>query len=189
MVTVDSLWIRKLRWTSVYTDKWKTDILRDVNVEKKLSGSKHCVRSKVTRLKLQRSFWATVCKTVRAMLSDRCLSVCLSWLVTFVYCGHTVGWIRMPLGTEVGFGPGYIVLDGDPAPPKRGTSPNFRPMSVVAKRLDGSRCHSVVCFSPGDIVLDRDPAPAEGDTAAPRFTVHVYCGKRLDGSRCQGVKW
>ena len=24
------------------------------------------------------SFWATVCKTVRPMLSDRCLSVCLS---------------------------------------------------------------------------------------------------------------
>jgi len=25
-------------------------------------------------------FWATVCKTVRPMLSDRCLSVCLSCL-------------------------------------------------------------------------------------------------------------
>ena len=44
----------------------------------------------------------------------------------------------MPLGTEVGLGPGDIVLDGEPAPPKRGTqAPNFRPMSVVAKRLDG----------------------------------------------------
>jgi len=30
--------------------------------------------------------------------------------------------------------PGYIVLDGDPAPQKRGTAPNFRPMSIVAKR-------------------------------------------------------
>jgi len=27
------------------------------------------------------------------------------------------GWIRMPLGTEVGLGPDDIVLDGDPAPP------------------------------------------------------------------------
>jgi len=45
----------------------------------------------------------------------------------------------MPLGImEVGLGPGHIVLDGDPAPPKRGTAhANFRPMSVVAKRLDG----------------------------------------------------
>jgi len=42
----------------------------------------------------------------------------------------------MPLGTEVGFGPGDIVLDGDPALPlKRGTSPTFGPISIVAKRL------------------------------------------------------
>ena len=50
----------------------------------------------------------------------------------------------MKLGIDVGFGPGHIVLDGDSAPlPQRGTSPNFRPMSVVAKRLDGSGCHLV----------------------------------------------
>ena len=35
--------------------------------------------------------------------------------VTLVYCGQTVGWIRMPLGMEVGLGPGDIVLDEDPA--------------------------------------------------------------------------
>jgi len=41
----------------------------------------------------------------------------------------------MKLGMEVCLaGPGHIVLDGDPAPPKRGTAPNFRPMSIVAKR-------------------------------------------------------
>jgi len=44
----------------------------------------------------------------------------------------------MPLGREVGLGTGHIVLDGDPVSlPQRGTVPNFRPMSVVAKRLDG----------------------------------------------------
>jgi len=40
-----------------------------------------------------------------------------------VYCGQTAGWIKMALGTEVGLGPGHIVLDGDPATPlpaKRG---------------------------------------------------------------------
>jgi len=48
----------------------------------------------------------------------------------------------MALGVEVGLGPGHIVLDGDLTPPKRGTAPlTFRPMSVVAKLLDGSRCH------------------------------------------------
>jgi len=42
----------------------------------------------------------------------------------------------MPLGEQVDIGPGDIVLDGDPAP-------NFHPISVVAKRLDGPRCHLV----------------------------------------------
>ena len=52
----------------------------------------------------------------------------------------------MPLGTEVGLGPGDIVLDGDLASPQKGQSlraPNFRPMYVVAKWLDGLRCHLV----------------------------------------------
>ena len=49
----------------------------------------------------------------------------------------------MKLGMEVGLDAGHIVLDGDPAPSKRGTVPNFRPMSVVAKWLDGLRCHLV----------------------------------------------
>ena len=41
---------------------------------------------------------------------------CLSVLsVTLVYCGQTVGWIKIKLGTEVGLGPGHTVLDEDPA--------------------------------------------------------------------------
>ena len=78
------------------------------------------------------------------MLSDHCLSVCLSYLsVALVYCGQTVSWIKMKLGIEVGLGPSQIVLDGDPAPPKSGTASNIWPMSVVAKWLDESRCHLV----------------------------------------------
>ena len=53
------------------------------------------------------------------------------------YCGQTAGWIKMPFGTEVNVGPGDVVLCGVAAPPKRGTAPSFRFMSVVAKRLDG----------------------------------------------------
>jgi len=69
-------------------------------------------------------FWAK-------LLSDPCLS-CLS--ATLVYCGKTVGWIKMKLGMQVGLDPGHIVLDRGPAPrPQRGTAPNFRPISVVAK--------------------------------------------------------
>ena len=46
----------------------------------------------------------------------------------------------MPLGMQVGLGPGHVVLDGDPAPlPKKEAEHcNFRPISIVAKRLDGS---------------------------------------------------
>ena len=136
-------------------------------------------------------FWATVCKAVRPMLSDRCLSrLSVTWCI--VAKRQTVGWIKMKLGMQVGLGPGHIVLDRDPAPPYRnGHSPqfwahiccgqmagwikmplgrkvrsprpkryrvrwgpssfppkeaqphNFRPMTIVAKRLDGSRCHLV----------------------------------------------
>ena len=69
--------------------------------------------------------------------------VCLS--VTLVCCGQTAGWIKMPLGEEVGLGPGDIVLNGDPAPLERGTvPPTFRSMSIVSKRLDGSRYHLVL---------------------------------------------
>jgi len=71
----------------------------------------------------------------------------------------------MPLGMEVGLGPDNFVLDGDPAPPpqKGGQSParNFRPMSIVAKRLDGSRWHLILGtemgLDPGHIVLDGNP--------------------------------
>jgi len=64
-----------------------------------------------------------------------CLS-CLS--ATLVHCGQTVGRIKMKLGTQVGLGPGHIVLGGDQLPlPQRDTAPNFRPTSVAAKWLDG----------------------------------------------------
>jgi len=61
-----------------------------------------------------------------------------------VYCSQTAVCIRIPLGTEVGLSLGDIVLDGDPSPSPIGTQPsNFRLMSLVAKRLDGLRCHLV----------------------------------------------
>jgi len=57
-----------------------------------------------------------------------------------VRCGETVGWTKMPLGMEVGLGPGDFVFDGDPVPPEkkaRPPPPNFWPMSIVAKQLNG----------------------------------------------------
>ena len=73
-----------------------------------------------------------------------------------VRCGQTAGWIKMPLGVEVGLGPGDIGLHGDPALPfsEGAQTPNFRPIYVAAKWLHGSRCH-----------LDGFPALCERGTA------------------------
>ena len=81
---------------------------------------------------------------VRPMLSDRypvipVLSVCVSCLsvlsVTLVYCGQTVGRMKMKLGTQVGLVPGHIVLDGDPAllPQKGAEPPIFGPYLLWPK--------------------------------------------------------
>jgi len=55
-----------------------------------------------------------------------------------VYCGETAGWIRMPLGTDVGLGPGDIVLDGNPAPPRKGVQqpPLFGPCLYLNAWMD-----------------------------------------------------
>jgi len=68
-------------------------------------------------------YWVTVDKMVRCMLSDCCL-VCPVLSVTLVYCGQTVGRIKMKLDVQVGFSHGHIVLDGDSGPlPQKGHSP------------------------------------------------------------------
>jgi len=132
-------------------------------------------------------FWATVCKTIRPILSDRCLSdcsVCLS--VTLVHCGQTVRWVKIKLGMQVGLSPGQIVLDRDPAPTptERGTAAptyeiyvcrlclrpyNPRPMSIVVKRLDGSRYHLVRRSRPRSRqhCVRWGPAPPKKGIAAP----------------------
>jgi len=113
------------------------------------------------------AFWATgatVCKTVRPMLSVRCLSV-LS--VTFVHCGQTGGRIKTKLGMQVGLGLGHYVLDGDPAPlPKGGgaeptASPQFS-AHICCSQMAGwikMPLGMEIGLSPGDFVLDGYPAP------------------------------
>ena len=78
-------------------------------------------------------------------------------------------WIKMPIGTEAGLGPGDFVLDGDPAPPKRGHSPQIL-AHIYCDQTAG--CISiplgtVVGLGPDDIVLDGGqlPPPQKRDTA------------------------
>ena len=73
---------------------------------------------------------------------------------------------------------------------KRTHPPNFRPMSVVAKRLDGSIKMPIgmeVGFVPGHIVLHGDPAPPKKGHS-PTFRPMSVVAKRLDGSRCHFVR-
>jgi len=77
------------------------------------------------------NFWATDCKTVRPMLSDRCLSVCLSYLYV---CNVGVlwpnGWMDQDATWYTEVGPGDIVLDmrTQLSPTERGTAaPTFQP--------------------------------------------------------------
>jgi len=61
--------------------------------------------------------WFALCYQSQTVVCLSVLScpVCLS--VTLLYCGQTVARIKMKLSTQVGLGPGHIVLDGDSAPP------------------------------------------------------------------------
>jgi len=62
---------------------------------------------------------------------------CLSVTLVYMYCGQTIGWIKMKLGMEIGLGPRHIVLDGDPAPPNKwGHTTTVRSIFIVpvAKR-------------------------------------------------------
>jgi len=87
-------------------------------------------------------FWATVCETVRPMLSDRC-PVCLS------VCDVGVLWPNGWTDQDETWQGGrrrprpHCVRWGPSSPEKRAQPSNFRPISVVAKRLDESKCHLV----------------------------------------------
>jgi len=72
------------------------------------------------------SIGRTVLQTVAPKRFALCYrTVVLSVLsATLMYCGQTVGWIKMKLGMKVGL----IVLDGDPALPKGAQPPIFGPL-------------------------------------------------------------
>ena len=77
----------------------------------------------------------------------------------------------MPLGKEVGSGPGDIVLDGNPAPsPKKGAQQPPFSAHVYGGQTAGwikMPIGTDVGLGPGDIVLNDDSAPLERGTAPP----------------------
>ena len=91
-------------------------------------------------------FWASVCKTVCPMLPDRCLSVCPVLSVWNVGVLWPNGWMDQDATWHGGRSrPRPHCARWGPAlpPPKMHNPPSFWLMSVVAKWLDGSRCHLV----------------------------------------------
>jgi len=99
-----------------------------------------------------------------------------------VCCGQTAGWIKMPLGTEVGLGSGHIVLDGSQPPPKKkrghsSHSPHFSAHVYCGQTAGWIEMPLVmeVDLGPGDIVLVGDPAPPKKGHS-PQFSAHVCCG-------------
>jgi len=71
----------------------------------------------------------------------------------------------MPLGTEIGLSPGHIVLDGDPALPRKGAHQppgTFRCLQTQVEFVcDADATLMEVGLSPVHIVLDGDAAPHE----------------------------
>jgi len=55
------------------------------------------------------------------------------------YCGQKAAWMKLVLGMQVGSAQAILCYMGTPFQfPKRGAEPpHFRPMFIVAKRLDG----------------------------------------------------
>jgi len=92
----------------------------------------------------------------------------------------------MPLGMELGFGPGHIVLDGDPAPSApKGTSQSSPHISAHAYGGQTDGCLGTeVGLGPGKIVLDGDPAPDGKGHSSPNFSAHVYCGQTVAHLSC-----
>jgi len=101
------------------------------------------------------------------------------------------GWIKMPLGTEVGIGPGDSVRWGPSSPPKKGTEP---PPQFSAHVHCGQTAGWIktalgteVGPGPGHIVLDGDAAPLSKKAAVPlpSFRPISIVAKRLHASKRQ----
>jgi len=97
-----------------------------------------------------------------------------------ICCGQMAGWIKMPLGMEVGLGPDDFVLDGDPAPlpPKGAEPPIFGPCLLWPNGWmdqDGI-WHGGGSRSRPHCARWGPSSPPQGGTASPQFSAHVYSG-------------
>jgi len=120
-------------------------------------------------------FWATVCKTVRHMLSVRCLS-CLSCPVCPV-CDVRALWLNGWTDQDQTWHAGrpqpwpHCVRWGPSSPPLKGHSPQFS-VHICCGQMAAWIKMSLsmeVGLGPGDFVLDGDPAPPLQKGKPPNF--------------------
>jgi len=89
-----------------------------------------------------------------------------------VYCGQMAGWIKMPIGMEVGLGLRDIVFDVDPASPRKMGTPT--PTQFLAHVYCGQMVGWMktplgreIDLGSHHIVLDEVPAPEKGAQYPP----------------------
>ena len=119
-------------------------------------------------------FWATVCKTVRPMLSDRCLSVCLTCLSVWnVRALWPNGWTDQHETWRAGRPRPWphCVRWGRSSPPQRRTAPTHFLAHICCGQMAAwikMPLGMELGLSPGNFVLDGDP------TSPSTFSSHVY---------------
>jgi len=100
--------------------------------------------------------------------------------VTLVYCGQTVGRIKIKLGMQVGLGPTDIVLGGDPAPnPLKGHSPPiFGPYLL---RPNGCMDQNATWYGarlrPRRFCVRWGPRSPSPKGHSPQFSAHICCSQ------------
>jgi len=98
-----------------------------------------------------------------------------------IYCGQTAAWIKMPLGTDVDLGLRDVVLDVDPATPRKNghthPHPIFGPCLLWPNSWtdeDVARYGSRPRLRPH--CTRRGPSSSERGTTAPYFRPMSNCG-------------
>jgi len=105
------------------------------------------------------------------------------------YCDQTAGCVKMPLRIEVSLSPGNFVLDGDPAPPPKGTEPPiFGPRLLWPNRcIDQDATWYGGRPRPTRHCVRCGPSFPSPKGTQPQFSANVCCGQTQDGLRCHLV--
>ena len=135
------------------------------------------------------AFWATVCKTVRHMLSGS-LSVCPDLYVCNVGVFWPNGWMDQDATWYGGRSrprPHCGRWRSTHLPPLQKRGGIFLPISVVAKRLDRSRCHLVQRYASAQATLcymGTQRSPQRKGAQPHQFSAYAYCDQTVAHLSC-----